>query len=75
MVVSNPPHIPWRFARQDLFVEEYSDQVLGADDVEFALVTTRFDNDLYQYPEAETIYRVERSGAVFTEVRRVRNSD
>ena len=53
-------------------MEEYSDEVLGADDVEFAIVTTRFDNDIYQYPEAETIYRIERDGAVFAEVRRVR---
>ena len=71
VVVSDPPHIAWRFARQDLLVEEYSDQVVGADDVMFAIVTTRFDNDIYQYPDAETIYRVERAGAIFTEIRRI----
>lgn len=72
VVVSDPPHIAWRFARQDLWVEEYSEGVLGADDVEFAIVTTRFDNDFYQYPDAEAIYRIERAGAIFAEVRRVR---
>jgi hypothetical protein len=68
VVVWGPPTTLWRYTREDIQIYNALEdrQPVGA---YYALVSTRYDKDLEIYPAAQTLYQVEKNGAILAVLR------
>jgi len=70
VVVLGAPHLVETYARGDLEIEKYkNDMQLIYDSPTFAILSSRYDKDILLFSEAETIYIIERDGAKFAVVK------
>jgi len=68
VVVWGPPTTFWRYAREDIRVYNALEANRPERDF-YALISTRFDNDLTVYPDLPVLFQVEKAGAVLAVVR------
>ncbi|MCJ7724664.1 MAG: hypothetical protein MUP03_11070, partial [Anaerolineales bacterium] len=73
VLVVGPAHTLEPFIRKDIKVFSKSDEGNSSADYQYAVITTRYNRDLTNFPEAEQIYIIQRSGAVLSVVRQLSN--
>ena len=72
VVVWGPDHVVQRYAREDLEILEFKEgdsQEGQAPD--YAILSSRWNNDQLLFPDAVTLFRVGRDGAIFAVVKQV----
>ena len=67
--VDGPAHLLDMYLRDDLkMFSPY--EVERAEHYDYAVLTTRYDLDLNEYPDAEGVYKIERGGALLTVIKK-----
>jgi hypothetical protein len=67
--VDGPAHLLDMYLRKDLkMFSPYEAE--RAEHYDYVVLTTRYDLDLKEYPDAETIYKIERDGALLTVIKK-----
>jgi len=70
IIVYGAPHLVEPYAREDLNIEKFkTDMLINRDSPSFALLSTRYDKDIYLNPQSEIIHRVEKDGAIFSVIK------
>ena len=76
VIVWGPDQAVRKFARRGLVIREYhpeeSSEIENAD---YAIISTRYNKDLYLFPEGKTILEIGRGGAVLTVVKQLQEAD
>jgi len=73
VLVVGPAHTLEPFIRKDIKVFSESDDGNSSADYQYAVITTRYNWDLTNFPEAEQIFSIQRDGAVFSVIRQLSN--
>jgi len=73
VLVVGPAHTLEPFIREDIKVFSDNAEENNSADYQYAVITTRYNWDLANFPDAEQIFSIQRSGAVFSVVRQLSN--
>ncbi|HSF82823.1 MAG TPA: hypothetical protein VLA49_16430 [Anaerolineales bacterium] len=72
VMVWGPDHIVSNYARQDLFIKEYSrGNLQDARTASYAIISTRHNKDQSLFPESESLFWVGRGGGFFAVVKQI----
>jgi MFS family permease len=72
VIVWGPEQVVRKFARKDLVIREYVPEKSGGNEkADYAIISTRYDKDLYLFPEGETILEIGRGGALLAVVKQL----
>jgi hypothetical protein len=75
IIVFGAPHLVKIYARPDLEIGKYKNDItIDRDSPSFAILLSRYDKDIFLFPEAKIIYSVERDGAILAVVKDLTNS-
>lgn len=75
VLVWGPEHVVQRFARKDLVIREYLPESSGSDQSgDFAIISSRYDEDLHLFPEGKAILEIGRGGAILAVVKQLQQS-
>lgn len=76
VIVWGPDHIVTAYARGDLIIAEYRQELKDQPNVaDYAIISTRHNKDQTLFPEAKVLFSVGRSGAVFVVVKHLQNAN
>jgi len=76
VIVWGPDQVVRKFARKDLAIKEYVPEKPGGNEnADYAIISTRYNKDLYLFPEGKTILEIGRGGAVLTVVKQLQEAD